>query len=45
MKVRFTEKQIGVLKEAAAGAKVAELCRKYGIRGCSSPLCASEPQP
>jgi len=32
MKARFTEKQIiGVLKEAEAGAKVAELCRKYGI--------------
>ncbi len=29
---RFTEEQIiGVLKEADAGAKVAELCRKYGI--------------
>lgn len=32
MKKRFTEEQIiGVLKEADAGAKVAELCRKYGI--------------
>jgi putative transposase len=32
MKKRFTEKRIiGVLKEADAGAKVAELCRKYGI--------------
>ena len=32
MKVRFTEEQIiGVLKEAEVGAKVAELCRKYGI--------------
>jgi putative transposase len=32
MKIRFTEKQIiGVLKEAEAGMKVAELCRKYGI--------------
>lgn len=32
MKKRFTEEQfIGILKAAAAGAKVAELCRKYGI--------------
>lgn len=32
MKKRFTEEQIiGVLKEADAGMKVAELCRKYGI--------------
>jgi putative transposase len=32
MKKRFTEEQIiGVLKEADAGARVAELCRKYGI--------------
>ena len=32
MKKRFTEEQIiGVLMEADAGAKVAELCRKYGI--------------
>lgn len=32
MKKRFTEEQIiGVLKEADAGAKVAELCRKHGI--------------
>lgn len=32
MKKRFTDEQIiGVLKEAEAGAKVAELCRKYGI--------------
>ncbi len=32
MKKRFTEEQIiGVLKEADAGVKVAELCRKYGI--------------
>ena len=32
MKKRFTEEQIiGVLKEADAGAKVVELCRKYGI--------------
>lgn len=31
MKKRFTEEQIiGVLKEAKAGAKVAELCRKQG---------------
>ncbi|CAM3768006.1 transposase [Kerstersia gyiorum] len=32
MKKRFTEEQIiGVLKEADAGAKPAELCRKHGI--------------
>ena len=32
MKKRLTEEQIiGILKEAEAGAKVAELCRKYGI--------------
>jgi putative transposase len=32
MKRRFTEEQIiGILKEAEAGMKVVELCRKYGI--------------
>jgi putative transposase len=31
-KSRFSEKQIiGVLKEAAAGMKVADHCRKHGI--------------
>lgn len=30
--VRFKEEQIiGILKEAEAGVKVAEICRKYGI--------------
>ena len=32
MKKRFTEEQIiGVLKEAEAGMKVAEVCRTHGI--------------
>lgn len=32
MKQRFTEEQIiGLLKEAEAGMKVAEVCRKHGI--------------
>ena len=36
MKKRFTEEQIiGVLKEAEAGAKVAEMCRKHGISEAS----------
>lgn len=29
---RYTEEQVvGILKEAAAGAKTDELCRKYGV--------------
>lgn len=32
MKKRFTDEQmIGVVKEAEAGMKVADLCRKHGI--------------
>ncbi len=32
MKTRFTEAQIiGVLKEAEAGDRIADLCRKHGI--------------
>jgi putative transposase len=32
MKKRFTEEQIiGILKEAEAGMRVAEVCRKHGI--------------
>jgi putative transposase len=32
MKKRFSEEQIiGILKEAEAGMKVAEVCRKHGI--------------
>jgi putative transposase len=32
MKNRFTQEQIiGILKEAEAGMKVAEVCRKHGI--------------
>ena len=32
MKKRFTEEQIiGILKEAEAGIKVADVCRKHGI--------------
>ena len=35
-KGRFTEEQIvGILQEAAAGMKVTEVCRKYGISDCT----------
>lgn len=35
-KGRFTEEQIiGILQEAAAGMKVPEVCRKYGISDCT----------
>lgn len=33
---RFTEEQIiGVLKEAEAGAKTADICRRHGISGAT----------
>lgn len=36
MKKRFSEEQIiGILKEAEAGLKVAELCRKHGVSGAT----------
>jgi len=36
---RFTEEQIiAALREAEAGAKVAEVCRKYGILNVSEPV-------
>jgi putative transposase len=53
MKNRFTQEQIiGILKEAEAGMKVAEVCRKYGISDATyynwkakfGGLTVSEPQ-
>ena len=39
-KKRFSEEQIiAVLKEAEAGAKVLDLCRKHGISGCDVAGC------
>jgi putative transposase len=39
MKKRFTEEQIiGILKEAEAGMKVAELCPKHGISDATFSL-------
>jgi len=33
---KYTEEQIiGILKEAEAGIKIEELCRKYGISDCT----------
>jgi putative transposase len=39
---KFSEEQIiGALKEAEAGAKVRELCRKHGISDATEVLPAS----
>ena len=43
MKKRFTEEQIiGILKEAEAGLKVGELCRKHGISDATYYNCKSK---
>lgn len=42
-KSRFTESQIvSILKEADAGMKVKEICRKYGISDATYYNCKSK---
>jgi hypothetical protein len=43
---KYTEEQIiAVLKEGEAGAKVADLCRKYGMSGASSTITGRQSMP